>query len=117
MHGVMVHAQLTAQLLDNRLVNELEPMHAKILFSALALLGLILGVGTRLRGYNIPGILVMATLVGIDLLVFWKTRTILPFTMSLFAWIIGITAGSFLHRFIAGKDKHRSVGVKNEAHA
>ncbi len=103
MSGVMVHAHLTAQLIDNRRARELKPFDARIIFAALAFVGLLLGWRTQLRGYNVPGIAATAILVGVDILVFWKTRVVLPFTLSVVAWYLGITAGSFLQRIVVGK--------------
>ena len=92
--GVMIHAQIAAQLLDGRNVSELTPQAARLLALMLACVGGLLGWWFRMRRFDFLGWgIAAAVLTGIDALIFSNLHIILPFMMSMLAWFAGVTAG------------------------
>jgi adenylate cyclase len=97
MLGVMIHAQIIAQLLDGRYLYELDASHQTILLSIVGIAGLLLGwrLGER-RAVLFNLGLATAILVGIDALCYLGLRLVLPFTLILYVWFIGALAGRHL---------------------
>jgi CHASE2 domain-containing sensor protein len=94
--GVAIHAHILAQLLDGRRYAELSGLQSNVLVAALASLGLLLGwlpwrTRIDLRSYG----LATAALVAIDAALYYWLRLALPFTLALWAWVIGITGGHY----------------------
>ena len=94
MAGVVVHAHVVAQLLDNRSVAELSPEAARVVALVLASVGGVLGWQFRRRHFDFLGwSIAAAVLTGIDALIFSNLHVILPFTMAMLAWFAGVTSG------------------------
>ena len=92
--GVMVHAQVVAQLLDARAVSDVTPANARLVALALACLGGLLGWRFRFRRFDFLGWSIAAAgLTAIDALIFSNAHVILPFMVSMLAWFAGVTAG------------------------
>lgn len=106
--GVMIHAQAIAQMLDGRSRTELAGGLAHLLLLALAAGGFAVGwiFGER-HGYLFGWGVATAVLVAIDAMVFSGLRVILPFTLSLIAWVLGAAAGSNFSRLMSW---HRETG-------
>ena len=102
--GVKIHAHIVAQHLDGRRFYELARTHADILIAGVAFLGFVLGWVFWRRKMDFLG-LTAATiaLVAIDALIYAQMRMILPFTLSLWAWVLGVTAGHHVHTIFARK--------------
>lgn len=95
--GVFVHAQDVAQRLDGRPMHELQPSSVRITLLGVALAAAGLGWSFGVRHFNLIGwTAATAILVGVDALVFYQMRTILPFSLMLGAWGLGATAGRSL---------------------
>ena len=101
MLGLMVHGHITAQYLDGRTFTELDAMVVRILVGALALLGLLLGWIFWKQRLDLTGrSIATVALVMIDGLVYSQLRIILPFTLALTAWLIGVTSGHHLRSLV-----------------
>ena len=97
MLGVLVHAQILAQLLDQRYFYELEGRERLALLLAVALVGLVLGWAVRGRRASLLNLSVAtAILVAIDAACYYSLRTVLPFTLALYVWFLGVVAGQHL---------------------
>lgn len=94
MLGVMIHAQIIAQLLDGRYLYELDANHSAALLSFVGLAGLLLGwlLGERRAALLNLG-LATAVLVGIDAVCYLGLRLVLPFMLILYVWFLGALAG------------------------
>jgi adenylate cyclase len=90
-HGVFIHAQVLAQMLDGRRI--IEPLHAPVLF-IVALLGFYLGWTFHQHGFSwMLGGGATAVLIAVDLLVFWRWRVVLPYTPVTIAWFGSVLGG------------------------
>jgi adenylate cyclase len=110
MLGVMVHAHVTAQLLDGRSYSELDEAWARVLIVSLAGFGLLLGWIFWEQRLDLTGRSVATlALVAIDALIYAQLRIILPFTLALAAWLIGVTCGHHLRSIVSWALRHASV--------
>jgi CHASE2 domain-containing sensor protein len=97
MLGALIHAHIIAQLLDGRYFFELEGAQKAALLVAVGLLGLGLGWAVRGRPAALLNLTVAtAILVGVDAVCYYVFRIVLPFTLSLYVWFIGVMAGQHL---------------------
>ena len=97
MLGVLVHAQILAQILDGRYFYELEGRERLALLLAVALVGLVLGWTVRGQRASLLNLSVAtALLVAIDAACYYFLRTVLPFTLALYVWFLGVVAGQHL---------------------
>ncbi len=97
MLGVLVHAHILAQLLDGRYFYELEGRERLALLIGVALVGLVLGWAVRGRRASLLNLSVAtAILVAIDAACYYFLRTVLPFTLVLYLWFLGVVAGQHL---------------------
>jgi CHASE2 domain-containing sensor protein len=97
MLGVLVHAQILAQLLDQRYFYELEGRERLALLLAVALVGLALGWAVRGRRASLLNLSVAtAILVAVDAACYYFLRMVLPFTLALYVWFLGVVAGPHL---------------------
>ncbi len=102
MLGLMVHAHITAQLMDGRSYSELGATASGVLVAALALIGFLLGWIFREQRLDLTGrSIATVALVAIDALIYARLRIILPFTLALTAWLIGVAAGHHLRAVVA----------------
>jgi adenylate cyclase len=102
MLGLMVHAHITAQLMDGRSYSELGATASRVLVAALALIGFLLGWIFREQRLDLTGrSIATVALVAIDALIYARLRIILPFTLALTAWLIGVAAGHHLRAVVA----------------
>lgn len=99
MAGAIIHAQVLAGMLDKaRGLNELEPITVRVLLVLLGAAGFALGwllfasSIVHLIGWSFA----TAVLVAIDAFLFVQVRLLLPFTLALLAWFLGVTAGRSL---------------------
>jgi adenylate cyclase len=101
MLGLMIHAQITAQLLDGRSYSELGETSARVLVMALALMGFVLGWIFWQQRLDLTGrTIATVALVAIDALVYSQLRIILPFTLALTTWLIGVAGGHHLRSLV-----------------
>jgi len=103
MHGVAIHAQMVAQMVDGRSIAQLETEAAslRLALAAVAALGFLVGWGFRRRrkGLFASGV-VSAAIIAIDTIVFWQFRIILPLVLALAAWFLGEFSGHYLGRWL-----------------
>ena len=104
MLGVMVHAQILAQLLDGRYLMELAATPRRVMLFVVALFGFCLGWVAKPR---LSGLLtiIMATgiLVALDAASYSFLRIALPVGLDLYVWLVAIVAGWSVARLI-GRD-------------
>lgn len=97
MLGILVHAQILAQLLDGRYLYPVEGRERAILLAAVGIAGLLLGLSIRDDRTILLNLgLATAVLVGVDALCYLGLRVVLPFTLILYVWFIGALAGRHL---------------------
>jgi adenylate cyclase len=107
MLGLMIHAHITAQLMDGRSYSELGATASRVLVAALALIGFLLGWIFREQRLDLTGrSIATVALVAIDALVYARLRIILPFTLALTAWLIGVAAGHHLRAVVDWASAH-----------
>ncbi|MGE3064712.1 MAG: CHASE2 domain-containing protein [Hyphomicrobiaceae bacterium] len=109
-HGVFIHAQMIAELLDHRSVKRLDEEMVWPLIFALALLGFPVGWfmrNSRFGWWN--GTVPTALLVGLDLFIFQRYRIILPFTAALAAWFMGNVAGFVLGKLLGVERRKKTA--------
>lgn len=95
--GVQIHAQMLAEVIDNRRIVELTPRQAQGLLALLGLTGLIAGWRFRQRRFDFLGWgIASALLIGIDAMVFSLSHISLPFLLTVGAWFAGVTAGNHI---------------------
>ena len=103
MHGVTIHAQMVAQMVDGRSIAQLETEAAslRLALAAVAALGFLVGWGFRRRrkGLFASGV-VSAVIIAVDTSVFWQFRIILPLVLALAAWFLGEFSGHYLGRWL-----------------
>ena len=111
MAGLLVHAQKVAELLDGRSVRELTDRQTQLLVLGMGLAGCVLSWLASRHGFNL-GRWTLATIlfVAIDVALFARWRLVLPFTMGLAAWVLGVTAGQFLSKSSFFAVRSRSPG-------
>jgi adenylate cyclase len=101
MLGVMVHAHIIAQLLDGRYFYDLAGEQLVALLLGVALIGFLLGWtvrGKRASWLNLT--IATAFLVAVDATCYYFLRTVLPFTLVLYVWFIGVVAGQHLRTLV-----------------
>lgn len=97
MLGVMIHAHILAQLLDRRYYADLAGQARWNWLAAVGAVGLVLGWalgGRRAAFLNLS--FATAILVAIDALCYLALRTVLPFTLTLAVWFLGVLLGQHL---------------------
>ena len=103
MHGVTIHAHMTAQFVDGRSIGQLETnsMGLRLALAAVAGLGFLVGWGYRRKrqGLLASGV-ATAVIVAVDTIVFWRFRIILPLVLALAAWFLGESSGHYLGRWL-----------------
>lgn len=96
--GVLVHAQILAQLLDGRSI-ETVPVWAE--FAALVLLGTFgfyLGYRFKLKRFDFfVSLAGVVGLIALGAMAFSYAKLIIPSTTLFTAWIVGVTSGHFYH--------------------
>ena len=94
--GVLIQAQILAQLLDGRSIHEIGWMSELILLAAVAFLGFLCGQQQRLKRYDwLLYFLGLAALILAGIVLFWGYSVIIPSTTLFFAWTLGITGGHY----------------------
>jgi len=98
MPGALIHAQMVAELVDGRRVSELSERQTQLLVLGMWLGGCVLSWLASQHGFSL-GRWTLGTIlfVAIDVLLFYRWRLVLPFTMAMAAWVLGVTAGQFLN--------------------
>lgn len=97
MLGVMIHAHILAQLLDNRYFSELAGRERELWLASIGLIGLVLGWTLRGRRTAFLNFSVAtAILVAIDAACYSGLRIVLPFGLTLAVWFIGVMLGQHL---------------------
>jgi CHASE2 domain-containing sensor protein len=102
MLGVLIQATIVAQLIDGRSYTELNSTQMRIFLITLGLLGFSIGWLFWRRHLDLTSrSAATLALVAIDAAVYWKVRIILPFTLALASWLVGVNLGHHLHALAA----------------
>jgi len=99
--GVFVHAQIIAQMLDGREVEETPRLSEAVMVFALVMLGFWLSWRWRIKRYDFAlSVIGIAALIGIGAYAFWAYALVVP-SASLFAgWLAGIWGGHYAPRVV-----------------
>lgn len=101
--GLLVHAQMVAEAVDGRRVNELSPGQTQMLVLGMWLTGCVLSWLASRHGFDFARWTLGTILfVAIDVMLFYRWRLVLPFTSGMVAWVLGVTAGQFLREMRLG---------------
>jgi CHASE2 domain-containing sensor protein len=104
MPGVLVQAQMLAELVDGRRVSELTRLEAQLLAAGMFMIGCLSSWLATRRGFTFSGwTLGVIFLVAVDGVIFGRWRLVLPFSLGMAAWILGVTAGQFITQMKLGK--------------
>jgi CHASE2 domain-containing sensor protein len=100
--GLFIHAQITAAKLEpQRTIWQLDAARERMLLMALAIVGF--AIGWRMWDSDIVNLIgwtfATAALIAADAAAFVYAHLLLPFTLALLAWFLGVTAGRFLRGF------------------
>ena len=110
MQGVIVHAHHLAQILDGRHYRELGGRTTIALLVGIALATAALGWFSWHRQIDFLGTtLGTVALIVADAIAHAGFRLILPFTLSLFALILGLTFGRHFGKIVSGVTAARSA--------
>jgi adenylate cyclase len=94
MKGMIIHANVIAQMLDGRYFYELTPFSRMVFLLGLGIMGLILSWLFWRRTVDVSGIgFATAGLVLVDALNFAVFRTALPLVFALYVWFAAVTFG------------------------
>ena len=114
MSGVYIHANMIADLLDpRRTIAELPPAAARNLVALVAVVSCVIGwllwqsSIVQYLGYTFATLV----LVAVDALVYREFRLLLPITLILAAWFLGVTGGRALRYFVEWTRDRRRLGA------
>jgi adenylate cyclase len=97
MAGAEINAQVLAQVLDGRSYYELTLWPQLVLCFATALIGIVVGWRFAEEDFWLE-VLPLVLYLGVNILLFWLMKFILPFAGPGLAWYVAIRAGSHLAR-------------------
>ena len=103
MPGAVVHAHIVAETIDGRGIRQLEvdSLALRLGLALLAGMGFLIGWRYRLKRQGILlGSLATIVILGLDTIVFWQFRIVLPIVLALLAWFMGEFAGHYLGRWL-----------------
>lgn len=101
MAGVMIHAQVAAQLLDDRKVTRVKADILRIVYALLGTIGLWIGLRYGGVGYSLYFGTTTLILAAVDISLFIGIRQFLPFGACLAALVAGLIGGIALRQFLA----------------
>ena len=101
MAGVMIHAQVAAQLLDGRKVVRVDPQILRFVYAFLVAVGLLIGLRYGGVGYSLYFGTATLILAGVDISLFVGIRQFLPFGACLAALVVGLIGGIVLRQVLA----------------
>jgi len=97
MAGILVHAQIIAQLIDGRNIRHLAQSYEWPILIVIALIGMLLGWRFRLKRFEfLVGLIATIILIAADFFIYSQFRVILPFTTPFISWVLGVTGGYYL---------------------
>ena len=100
MPGVMIHAQVAAQLIDDRRVARVDATVLRFIYAFLAAVGLWIGLRFGSAGYSLYFGTTTLIIAVIDIGLFVSLRQFLPFSACLAALALGLIGGIFTRRFV-----------------
>jgi adenylate cyclase len=98
MVGVRIHAQVAAQLIDNRSVERVSSEYLPAFYALLATFGLWIGFRYGSGGYSLYFGTATLTIAAIDIALFVFADRFLPFAACIVAMFAGLLAGIVLRR-------------------
>ena len=96
--GVFLQAQVVAQILDNRDILRVSRQAVMVLYFALTLLGIWLGMRHGVGAYALYGGSAAIGIAAADVFLFTSIRQFLPFGACMMALILGIVGGMVIRR-------------------
>lgn len=95
-HGIFLHAQVLAQILEGRSIEELPDW---LVVFCVSLFGAYLGWSIHRHNLSwIVGFGWTAVLIVFDLILFWNWRVVVPYMPATMAWVVGCFGGYILRR-------------------
>ncbi len=92
--GVLIHAQIVAQLIDGRAIFELNKVFEAIAVFLISVLGFYMAFRFNLKRYDfIMGAVGITVLIAMGVVTFHLGKTIIPSTTFSLAWILGVWGG------------------------
>jgi CHASE2 domain-containing sensor protein len=91
--GVLINAQVVAQILDKRAIRQMPVQWLWPLLMASTLVGLMFGHRMGRQAFGWPATLMTIAIVSLDILLFLCSHIVTPFTSGAAAILIGITSG------------------------
>jgi len=114
MKGVMIHAQVIAQLLDGRYLHDLTTAGRNLFLGATGLIGFILSWLFWRRPLDVTGLgVATVVLVGLDAVSFSIFRTALPLFFALYIWFIAVTLGHHVKSIIWWLKRPSKLSMQN----
>ncbi|MEM9356318.1 MAG: CHASE2 domain-containing protein, partial [Pseudomonadota bacterium] len=98
MPGVLIHAQVAAQLIDNRKIERVNGDILRFVYAFLATVGLWIGLRFGSAGYSLYFTTTTLIIAVIDIGLFVSLRQFLPFSACLAALAIGLVGGILMRR-------------------
>ena len=98
MAGVFIHAQVAAQLVDDRKIERVNGDVLRIVYALLAAVGLWIGLRFGSAGYSLYFGTTTVIIAIIDIGLFVSLRQLLPFSACLAALAIGLGGGVLIRR-------------------
>ena len=97
MPGLLIHAQILAQLIDGRDVASFVGTRLGVLAFLVATLGFYLGLRYRLKRFDFGVTLITGILlVAVDYVLFSVFRISFPYALTLLAWAVAVTVGHYV---------------------
>ena len=100
MAGVLLHAQVAAQLLDGRSITRVATDTLRAIYAALAAFGVWIGLRYGVGGYSLYFGTATLILAVVDITLFISIKQFLPFGACLVAMITGLIGGVVLRRLM-----------------
>ncbi|MEM7747839.1 MAG: CHASE2 domain-containing protein [Pseudomonadota bacterium] len=100
MPGVLIHAQVAAQLIDNRKIKRVNSDVLVAIYAFLAMVGMWIGLRFGSAGYGLYFTTTTLIIAVIDIGLFVSLRQFLPFSACLAALAIGLAGGILLRRLL-----------------
>jgi len=104
MPGAMIHAHITAQLIDGRSYITFPQNLTYAMTFLAALVSFSLGWRYTDSSYKIS-ILPLAAFIVVDVFCFTQFNLVVPFTLPALAWFVGVFGGQWLYNFRRGKTR------------
>jgi CHASE2 domain-containing sensor protein len=96
--GTFIHAQIVAQLLDNRSIRVIGKPVELVILCAVAALGFLIGRRhLSVRSHLLIDMLGVTIFISLSIIIFAYGAVIFPFVNVMLAWVSGLAGGHHAH--------------------